>query len=865
VPVRQTLTEYTQGVATTYYYDTDVQYIMGSLTNSGTINIDNEIYIALAEILEDATSDITNELFVSASGSVGSDVRNIVDDFFVGVVPSGVYGGTDIDAEYIEGHIVSPAGTGEDVDVNYIEGNIYDIDVDQYIEWAIATSNLQSGEPAYGYPISSFLYDTDSFGSTFPASFTILYSQLITIDGNKIEDDLTDFPVALRIDDASNKIFEHALDSGADIKFKHNSSWLKHELVNFDKSNHELLAYVKCTLTSGTDYSFYVYYGDVNYLEDKYNTWESDYKIVYHFQEAPPGDILNSAISGTNDALPISMESGDSVDDVFLGTKILRFDGNSEYLAVRDFNYNTPGELPEITVEAILKTDSTSEYRMIASWDRSSVFRFTVGDDALGGYYGYVGWDTTDEDDVLHDMQSNNTVNDNSFHYIAVTYTSDGGTKRIFIDGDIDKETVAAHTDGNALVESAGSELPRYGFIGVGSEAGSFNGLTGPNSYFEGDMAEFRLTHVARSEGWIKTTYNNLMDLDNFFVTVGGDERRYIMGGISVSGSISADISTVSGTTGGYLWGIPDDVYISLCNTVPSGLVYKPISGVYPVTSDSYFTTDAFASVSGTRFSLDTDVAVSGSLTGYPQDVFASILVMTTVSGGGIDADIRLHALEIDNFFLDVDEYTTNEAIAHVDIYDKRDIAIDTSNSYFVVSGTQVPVTFNSISVNTTDLGMPITVSGYRMYFDPPADFASDEPIEIIAHAANTVGDILEKTYYLLYGYNLIYDIPPEVTWDWDSQIIVWATAKNKASCPQSSTDAWWFQTRPKEHADLGATIVPIGFEGSNLPATIYPQLSSSKTFFYGAKVKITVRAKDEAGNEMEPFVLDFTIEDKPN
>jgi len=161
-----------------------------------------------------------------------------------------------------------------------------------------------------------------------------------------------------------------------------------------------------------------------------------------------------------------------------------------------------------------------------------------------------------------------------------------------------------------------------------------------------------------------------------------------------------------------------------------------------------------------------------------------------------------------------------------------------------------------------TDLGQPIVASGYRMFFDSPTDFFADEPVEIVAHGANIIGDVIEQTYYLLYGYNLIYDTPPEVVWGWGDQIIVWATAKNKASCPTQSTDAWWFEIRPPEHADLGATIVPTGY--ANLPATIYPQLQPN-TFFYGANVKVIVRAKDEAGNEMEPFVLNFTIEDNPN
>jgi len=257
------------------------------------------------------------------------------------------------------------------------------------------------------------------------------------------------------------------------------------------------------------------------------------------------------------------------------------------------------------------------------------------------------------------------------------------------------------------------------------------------------------------------------------------------------------------------------------------------------------------------------EITTSGTLTGYEQDVYVSL--ESLISGSNQNTyltDMRLHALEVDNFFLEVDEYTTSAGIMSVDIYDKRRIPVSTTNSYFVVSGTQVPVTFSGIEVHTTDLGQPIVASGYRMFFDSPTDFFADEPVEIVAHGANIIGDVIEQTYYLLYGYNLIYDTPPEVVWGWGDQIIVWATAKNKASCPAQSTDAWWFEIRPKEHADLGATIVPTGY--ANLPAIIYPQLQPN-TFFYGANVKVIVRAKDEAGNEMEPFVLNFTIEDNPN
>ena len=502
--VRQILTEYTQGVSSTVYYDMPTSFILTDVV-SGTSDVYNELYVATSGTLDDVFLSEYVELFVASSGDLGSDVRSVVDDFTVGGIPTGVYGGTDVDAEYIQGHIVSPSGVGEDVDVEWVMPAAFNTQINEYVEWRVATSNLQSGDMG-GNPPDSFLYDIDIYSSTY------------------------------------------------------------------------------------------------------------------------------------------------------------------------------------------------------------------------SGVYNVDHWELFD--------------------------------------------------------------------------------------YVDSEMA------------------------------------------------------TLTGTGGGYLWPFPTDVYssasgsrhpfdvdvyVSLANTVPSGQVFKSPE-VWPVGSGYYF---------------GGEMATSGTITGYEQDVYVSL--ESLVSGSNQNTyktDMRLHALEVDNFFLEVDEYTTSAGIMSVDIYDKRNIPVSTANSYFVVSGTQVPVTFSGIEVQTTDLGQPIVASGYRMFFDSPSDFYADEPLEIVAHGANIIGDIIEQTYYLLYGYNLIYDTPPEVVWGWGDQIIVWATAKNKASCPAQSTDAWWFEIRPKEYADLGATIVPTGY--ANLPATIYPQLQPN-SFFYGAKVKVIVRAKDEAGNEMEPFVLNFTIEDNPN
>jgi hypothetical protein len=45
------------------------------------------------------------------------------------------------------------------------------------------------------------------------------------------------------------------------------------------------------------------------------------------------------------------------------------------------------------------------------------------------------------------------------------------------------------------------------------------------------------------------------------------------------------------------------------------------------------------------------------------------------------------------------------------------------------------------------------------------------------------------------------------------------------------------------------------------MQAIIYPH---STAYFYGKEFKVVVKAKDFAGNQMEPLILNYRIEDKP-
>ena len=66
----------------------------------------------------------------------------------------------------------------------------------------------------------------------------------------------------------------------------------------------------------------------------------------------------------------------------------------------------------------------------------------------------------------------------------------DGKKKYLYVDGKLDAEVSSPH-------KVMGKAITRYGFIGVGSEAGGVDGAVGPNWHFKGVMEEFFLYHRA--------------------------------------------------------------------------------------------------------------------------------------------------------------------------------------------------------------------------------------------------------------------------------------------------------------------------------------------------------------------------------
>lgn len=218
-------------------------------------------------------------------------------------------------------------------------------------------------------------------------------------------------------------------------------------------------------------------------------------------------------------------QSGNENHGFVQGNRIINVEGyvneavefpglGGQYIAVRNVEY-TEG-IPELSISVWVKTPQKG---LISSWDRSEFFRFGIGDDQLGN-------ETLVAFDIccpISDWHGNIEITDDEWHHIVVTF--DGEKKRIFVDGKLDAEE-AVH------VEFIGPKAPRFGFIGVGSEAPNFNGPRGPTNFpFKGLMDEYIMFHRALTEEEVEKLANTLgnpflVEPKNKITTVWGNIKK---------------------------------------------------------------------------------------------------------------------------------------------------------------------------------------------------------------------------------------------------------------------------------------------------------------------------------------------------
>ena len=186
----------------------------------------------------------------------------------------------------------------------------------------------------------------------------------------------------------------------------------------------------------------------------------------------------------------------------------------ASYIEIQGLNYVTGPDdvISELTLETWIRIEgpgNTSTESIIASFDRSSVWRWSIGDSTGGSNislntvsFSYNG--TGGQQDVAFSNAEFNIIK-RGWIYLALTFKeNDSQGLKLYINGDL-KETVS--TVGKYIGNQTTSETPRYGFIGAGSEADVEGGNRLPLNYLNGRMASFKYWHSALSAVQIRNNY----------------------------------------------------------------------------------------------------------------------------------------------------------------------------------------------------------------------------------------------------------------------------------------------------------------------------------------------------------------------
>jgi outer membrane protein assembly factor BamB len=327
--------------------------------------------------------------------------------------------------------------------------------------------------------------------------------------------------------------------------------------------------------------------------------------MVQHLEETA-GDHLDST-ANDNDGTTVVVSDQDAAGKVDGCDEL---DGADDYVRVPNDSslqfgegsftaeaWIYPHDVPESGGARIINTRGTGaagDYKGYQLKIKDDTGRWHFGDavidDATGNYMAYAG--TT-------------TYSYNQWYQVVMVYEADSEL-RFYVNGS---------PDGTLTVGSYGSlsnSLPTA--IGAAIAASGVEGTH--NQWFDGLLDEIRLSDVARSEGWISTSYKNLSDPDTF-ISLGSLELESgppevsnpvpVDGAGSVSLSLSElsfDLHDPDGDLMDYTVTTTPDIGMDSATGVPNGSYTLTVSGLaadttytweVDVTADSDNTVESFS------------------------------------------------------------------------------------------------------------------------------------------------------------------------------------------------------------------------------------------------------------------------------
>ena len=189
-------------------------------------------------------------------------------------------------------------------------------------------------------------------------------------------------------------------------------------------------------------------------------------------------------------------------------------DTSSDGIYITELNYvsGSSDAISNLTIESWIKCNSgttshSGDQRIILSFDRSAVFRFSIGTDATGPSASgkpCFSFDTGTTYDVRGSTWGGD-LRDDAWHQVCVTF--DSSNVRFYVDGTLVHTSTGSY---GSIGSQTDTETPRYGWIGNGSEATSagLNNSAVPGDLFYGFISKINYYYKTLSDAEIKQNFN---------------------------------------------------------------------------------------------------------------------------------------------------------------------------------------------------------------------------------------------------------------------------------------------------------------------------------------------------------------------
>jgi hypothetical protein len=372
------------------------------------------------------------------------------------------------------------------------------------LSFPLPTSSLSSktysfnSQAAFNYTTTGPITYTTTNATTNWYNSNWSYRQQITIKKDYIGEELTDFPVLIRLDNTS---LTGVRDDYHDLVLTTNDGITEIPYEREDNTN----LWVKVPkLTPTEDTVIYLYCGNPTVTEDKQRpeeVWTNGYAAVYHLNESPALGAQDATLNENNSLAAVVMNETDNLRAGFIGYA-RRFTGNTGINVGKPISNFISAD--EGTISLWFKADGTQGFSSGTTYlkpplilDQSAYMGIFVDTTKLYMY----NWDGN-EDTV-------STEYDNSQWHQAVWRHGDG--------------MLVGFKDGAKFAEKVS------GLTEVIS-----NNLHISSTKYRGLIDHVVISNQVRSDDWISAEYANQANTDNF---------------LTISPTVESHPSTGSGST----------------------------------------------------------------------------------------------------------------------------------------------------------------------------------------------------------------------------------------------------------------------------------------------------------------------------